>query len=320
VPGPEFMVISGITFSADGQHYAYGGTDAKRGFKKEKVSGTVVLDGQSTLTYEGRGMTGEWTKLGGTQEVLEGGVRNFSPDFDGISDPKFSAESKLVYAVRRDKGDIAVLVGSDFGPGFENILSPLVFTHDASHFVYVARSATDLVEVRDNVPGRTFSAGQRSPSLVNWIKLTNDAGHIAYEMVAGGKFFDSAGTLRALRSVIVDGHEGPQYNAFGLDAFDFDTDAGHYFYVVVGAQGKQDLMNVDGRESKLYDVVIGPRFVGDESMDFFALDGSRVLRVTYLFPGAARQNPQDDDHASNSPYGAQPEYRSADSGRYEPLN
>jgi hypothetical protein len=44
-----------------------------------------------------------------------------------------------------------------------------------------------------------------------------------------------------------------------------------------------------------------PICVGDESMDFFALDGSRVLGVTYLFQGIPGQKPPADNHASNRP-------------------
>jgi hypothetical protein len=292
VSGPAFMAISPINFSADGNHYTYGGTMAKGGFTKQKVSGTVVLDGQPTLTFEGKGMSGSWTEFGGAQEIMRGGLRNFSPDFDGISNPQFSHDGKLVYAVRRDKGDMAVFVGMDAGPGFEDILSHIVFTHDGNHFVYIARRGNDFVEVRDNVPGKICSASQRSRTLVNWIKLNNDATHTAYETAAGGKLFEQHETLRALRSVVIDGKEGPQYDAQGLTNFDFDPDSGHYFYNVIGAKGKHDLVNVNGQESRLYDRVAGSRF-GDEKrfMSFFALDGSHILRVTYQFQGANAPKP-----------------------------
>jgi len=307
LPGPEFEVISPIAFSTDGRHYAYGGTVSKSGFKKQKVLGTVVLDGQSTLTYEGKGMTGSWSSLGGSQEVLQTGLRDFTPDFDGISNPDFSPEGKLVYAVRRDGGDIAVLVGADAGPGFEDILSPVIFTRDESHFVYVARRGSDFVEVRDNVPGRAFSAGQRNPTLVDWIELSADAAHVAYETVAGGRYFAAGTTRRAVRSIILDGREGPQYDALGLVDFSFDADATRYFYAVRGATGNKDLVNANGQESKLYDAVVGPHFVDDaKSVAFFALDGSRLLRVTYQFQaGAPAPKPPADNRASNYPHSFQ---------------
>lgn len=162
--GPEFEVISRMAFSHDGRHYVYGGTDAKGGFKKQKTIGTITLDGKSVATYEGKGMAGGWTALGGSTQVLVGGVRDLSPDFHGISTPQFNSEGMLVYAARRDKGDVAVFVGSDAGPGFDEILSPVAFSEDSQHFAYVARRGENFVEVRDHTPGRTFCAGKRRPS------------------------------------------------------------------------------------------------------------------------------------------------------------
>jgi len=118
--GPEFEVLSPIAFSSDGRHYSYGGSTKKPGFKKEKVIGTIVLDGQTTAEYEGEGISRLTMRAAlGAKGVLVPGVRDFSPDFDGFSNPAFDSEGKLVYAVRRGKGNIAVLVGSDSGPGFE---------------------------------------------------------------------------------------------------------------------------------------------------------------------------------------------------------
>ena len=53
--GPEFEVLSPIAFSTDGKRYAYGGTTKKPGFKKEKVVGTMVLDGVPQQNTKGRG-------------------------------------------------------------------------------------------------------------------------------------------------------------------------------------------------------------------------------------------------------------------------
>jgi hypothetical protein len=250
VAGPWFQVISDIAFSSDGKHYAYGGTMAQEGhfkaFKKKQVSGTIVLDGLPTATYEGRGLRGSWTGLAffGREEELVRGLRRLDPDFDGISDPAFSPDGKLVYAARREKGDIAVVVGSDVGPGFEEILSPVAFSEDSQHFAYVAKRGDDFVEVRDKIPGRTNSVANRGPAAVEWIAFGHDAAHLAYQTVAQGK---SAKAGTALRSVVIDGHE-----------------------------------------SKLYDGVGNPHFLDDgRSLAFFALDGSRLLRVSVLLVGPA---------------------------------
>jgi len=286
-PGPEFEVISGIAFSHDGRHYAYAGADAKGGFKKQKTIGTMILDGQAVATYEGRGMAGAWTALGGSTQVMTRGVRELSADFHGISTPQFNPEGKLVYAARRDKGDVAVFAGTDAGPGFDEILSPVVFSEDSRHFAYVAKRGEDFVEVRDNTPGRAFSAGKRGPTDVQWIAMSGDATHLAYQAVSGGAQFKAGNTPRALRSVIIDGQAGPEYDAKNLVAFRFDAGAHHYSYAVLGAKGDRDLMNVDGHESRVYDAVAYPRFLEDkQAVTFVARDGTRFLRVTYaLGPG-----------------------------------
>jgi hypothetical protein len=281
--GPEFEVLSPIAFSSVGKHDAYGGTSTKSGYKKEKVLGTIVLDGQATATYEGKGISNfSWSPLSG-QNVLAQGMRDFSPDFDGLSNPALNPEGKLVYAVRRDKGDIAVLMGSDLGPGFEEILSQLIFTDDSKHFVYVAKRGDSFVEVHDNVPGRTVSAGNRGPTAVEWIALTSDAAHVAYEIVSGAKYL-KGGSRHALRSIVIDGQEGPQYDALDVASFKFDKEAHHYCYAIVGAKGDQELVTVDGHESKLYDALVGVHFGTDgESVTFVVRDGRRFLRVTYAF-------------------------------------
>lgn len=280
--GPGFEVISHIAFSSDGKHYAYGGTDAKGGFKKQKTFGTMTLDGAATGTYEGRGMAGAWTALGGSQEVMAEGVRDLSADFHGISTPQFNADGKPVFAARREKGDVAVFVGSESGPGFDEILSPVIFSEDARHSAYVAKRGEDFVEVRDNRPGQTFAAGKRGPTAVQWIAISRDGAHLAYEIVSGGAQFKAGNTRRALRSVVLDGKAGPEYDALDLGDFDFDPDAHHYVYEVIGAQGNRDLVNVDGNESRLYDTVANAHYNEDaKAVEFVARDAGGFLRVSF---------------------------------------
>ena len=282
--GPGFDVLSRIAFSRDGTHYAFGGIVAKGGFKKQKTFGTMVLDGKPIATYEGKGMAGGLVQaLGNFSESLTVGVWDLSPDFHGISTPQFNPEGKLVYAARRDKGDVAVFVGPDAGPGFDEVLSPVAFSEDAQHFAYVARDGDNFVEVRDNVPGRSFTSTRHKASDVQWIAMNHDATHLAYETVSGGNQYMAGTTSRALRSVVIDGQSGPEYDALGVSEFGFSKDAAHYFYEVHGAKGDQGLVNVDGYESKLYDFVINARFVEDgKGVSFVALDGGRFVRVSFV--------------------------------------
>ena len=66
--GPGFEAISPIAFSSDSKHFAYGGADSHGGFKKQETTGTVVVDGKPGATYEGKGLPGSWTALGGSTE------------------------------------------------------------------------------------------------------------------------------------------------------------------------------------------------------------------------------------------------------------
>lgn len=272
--GPGFQVISYLCFSPDGQHYAYGGVGAKAGFIKSKITGTITLDGQATASYQGKIL------ITGTNLVT--GVRELSPDFHGVSTPQFNPQGKIVYAARRDKGDVAVFVGTDAGPGFDEILSPVAFSEDSQHFAYVARDGDNFVEVRDNVPARSFTSTRHRASDVQWITMNSDATHLAYQTVSGGGEYLTGNTARALRSVVIDGQSGPEYDALNISRFGFAKDALHYFYEVLGAKGDRDLVNVDGHESRLYDTLAAVRFTDDgKAVTFVARDGSRFLRVTF---------------------------------------
>ncbi|HKE07980.1 MAG TPA: hypothetical protein VKB48_09115 [Candidatus Acidoferrum sp.] len=280
--GRTFDVLSPLTFSPDGQHYAYAGAAAKTGLKKQKVTGSIILDGKSIVSFEGKGMSGMLAQgLGNYMETLAEGVRDFSPDFHGVSSPEFNSNGSLVYAARREKGDVAVFVGPDAGPGFDDILSAVIFSEDADHFAYIARREKSFVEVRDNVPGRAFSLTRHEASGVPWIAMDARAAHLAFEIVSGGGQFKAGRTNRALRSVVLDGQSGPEYDSFGIRKFHFTKDAKHYHYEVVGAKGYRDLVNVDGHESRLFDFVVGTRFDSDgNKVRFIARDGQKILGVT----------------------------------------
>jgi len=211
VAGPLFSVLSPIAFSSDGKHYAYGGTTQKPTFKfKDKVVGTLVLDGQTTTKYEGEGISHLTLEaFAGFYAKLKPGLRDLFPYFDGLSNPAFDSEGKLVYAARRGKGDVAVLVGSDSGPGFEVIVSQIAFTHDAKHFVYIgSRRGERLMLMRDNIQIRTALDSYTGWLAVEWIGLTGDAAHVAYEIVSSSK--EKSGGESHL--VNVDGHESRSYD------------------------------------------------------------------------------------------------------------
>lgn len=283
-PGPGFDAISRIAFSPDNQHFAYGGAIVKGGALKKKTIGTMVIDGQAGETYEGSGMAGSLSLIGGAWQYMIGGVHDLVADFHGVSSPWFTSQGKLAYAVRRKNGDVAVLVGGEAGPGFEEILSPVVSSRDPAHFAYIAKRGGEFLEVRDHQVSQTFalSKTKNRTTGVPWIQMSGDGAHLAYEIVSGGDKFREGGTERALRSIVLDGKAGPEYDVLGLENFDFAKDASHFHYEVHGAKGDRDLVNVDGHESRLYDSVWATGFSDDgKSVFFIARDDKRFLRVSY---------------------------------------
>ncbi len=282
-PGPDFDVISPIAFSPDGRHYAYGGTVVKAGALKKKTIGTIVVDGKPGETYEGSGMAGALSLVGGTWEHMSGGVHYLNADFHGVSTPQFNSTGKIAYAVRRGKGKVVVMVGDESGPAFHNIVSPIVFSRDSRQVIYIAAYKGELQEVRNHKVVRNFlpGKGKRPATLVPWVQMSPDGSHLAYEIVRGGMQYSQGATNRALRSVVLDGKAGPEYDAKGIGYFDATRDGKHYLYEVVGASGDKDLVNVDGLESSLYDEAWAPHFSGDEKEAvFIARQDRRLLRVT----------------------------------------
>jgi hypothetical protein len=88
-----------------------------------------------------------------------------------------------------------------------------------------------------------------------------------------------------VRSLVMDGEETPRYDALGIHLFGMGKDLTRRCFVVSGAKGNQDLVSVNGQESKLYNEVAGAHVAEDEkSVAFYAREGRRILRVTYKLP------------------------------------
>jgi hypothetical protein len=278
--GPEFEVISPIEFSRDGQHYAYAGTTVKHGWKQKPVS-SIMVDGAMLRSYDGQKF------FGGAH--INTGVHDYHPYFHGLSNPFYEPGGKLVYAARREK-DVAVFVGDEAGQGFTDIVSPIIFSPDAQHFAYIAQQGGNLVEVHDNHPGATFSIpGPRRMCYVDWIYVTNEPRHhLVYELVCGATQFVQGHTTRALRQIVVDGKAGPEYDAYGLYGFRYTPDWKHYGYEVHGMNGNHVLLNIDGKETKVYDDVVSGSLdfpVGSETASFIAREGETLVRVKWPIQG-----------------------------------
>ena len=281
VPGPGFDVISDIAFSADYQHYAYGGTDAKWGFGKHKTRGVMVVDGKVAGEYEGSGFGGGWQGMFGQTTQIATGLRSLSPDFHGVSDPQYTPDGKLVYAGRRGEDNVAVMIGGAGGPVFEDIVSPIAISSEGNHVAYVGKRGESFIEVRDNQPGASFP-GKRAESFVGFVMISSDGEHLAYEIVRGGQQFKQGRTTRALRRVVIDGQAIREYDALGIRDFSLRANGKRYHYAVIGAEGSRDHVVFNGLQTKLYDDVFSGSvdFVDDQTVEFVAQDGQKFLKVT----------------------------------------
>lgn len=328
VPGPYFAQLGPIVFSNDAKHYLYGGSGVQFGFAKNHTTGAIVFDGKEGNTFQGSGMTGEWTILLDASMVagevygagfvapvlfspgyLISGPGVLSANLNGVSDPAFDQDGNPVYAARLGKDDVVVFDGTKSGQRFDDVVSDVVFTDGALHSAYVALRGREFVEVLDNQPGKAVPlddspqrAHPREPdptdlnatpgsdeplpppipkASIGWTELTPHATHFAFEIVKRGiRPYDGA-TLRAQRTVVLDGQPGKKYNALGISVLQFSKDEKHYWYAVYGASGKRGLVVVDGQESKLYDNLTGAQFnPADNGIIFFAHSGKKLLRVT----------------------------------------
>jgi hypothetical protein len=243
IAGPDFEVISPIAFSSDGKHYVYAGAAAKTGFKKEAVFSTIVLDGQATAKYEGTGVS----RVTG-RSFLTGGAPQMS----------------LVWGLR------------DFHPEVDGTSNP-AFNAEGK-LVYAARRGAGEIAV--------LAGSDSGPTLVaipSPIAFTNDSKHFAY---VGNR---DVGWIEVRDNTPVrspSAFSAGNTGIIGIPWVGLSDDAAHLAYVVDFREKEQSRSSlsvvIDGHESKRYDNLTGIRFVEDRrSLTFIALDGMRLLRVTY---------------------------------------
>jgi len=281
VPGPPYEVLSHITFTNDGKHYAFAGTNSKKAmFGKNKTVGSLVIDGKVEYTYDGSGFGGGWQGAFASSEIVTG-VHSFQPDFHGLSDPAYVADGSLVYAARRGDNDVVVFFQGQTGPAVEDVVSPIIFTDDGMHIAYVVKRGEQFVQVRDQKFGSAFP-GKRAASFVSYIALAKDGSRLACEIVRGGNQFKQGTTQRALRRFVVDDKADAEFDALGMGHFVFNSGRKHYAYEVIGGSGDRDVVVVDGMEGKYYDTVFrgSTKFIQDDVIEYIAQDGGKFYRVT----------------------------------------
>jgi len=284
--GPTYDQIGVVAFSPDGKHYAYGATNAEStgplGIGKHKTHGFLVVDGSGEARGEGSGFGSAFAEFMGQYSEINRGLRGLTAAFNGVSDPIFSAEGKLVYASQRAPDAVALFIDSLAVGQYQNIISPVVTFGEGTQTYFVVRSDTTLTEMIDLRPGARIVSQSRAVIAVSGVRISHDGSHRAFEILRGGKGYQEGKSRRALRRVVMDGQAGPEYDALGISYLWFSNDGRHLAYVVGGADGDRDRMVLDGNEGRLYDLILpgSVRTTESGTITFVALDGNRFLRVT----------------------------------------
>src|SRR5208282_1019338 len=249
-PGPAFPVIGSLDLTADWRRYTYAGvraTLAGRFLPRVGIEGAVVVDGKVIASYEGLGFA-QAERLPGVAPILFAGP-------DGVSDPFFLEDGRLVYAARRGKNDFAVFVDGVPGPSFEFLSGLIAVAQHGKHIAYVGFRSGSFVEVLDQRPGRSIPQQLRG-EFSGGVVLSDDAAHIGFWLATRGYYIETGTPQRGKRHMVVDGQAGPTYDALEIRNFQFSSDGQHHAYLVSGAKGDRDLVVFDGLASPLYDNVI----------------------------------------------------------------
>jgi rRNA maturation protein Nop10 len=255
--GPEFFEVGLPHYSPSGQHLAYRAmsqkgessgqfvirwlivTDGDKGPEFEEVSPPVFSSDGNHLAYRGRRehnrevlvldgkQIGDFEYASHTDEGKQ--------EFDREGQPIFSPNGKhWAYRARRKKGNEVVLFDGKESPQFEEADRPL-FSPDSEHLAYRAK----LDKKREVV----FLDGKEGPAFdeVALPEFSPDSRRFAY-----------FGRREKRWRVILDGQEGPDFEATKLYGPFFSEDSQHMAYFILKQHGLRVTWDVlEVRDGKL---------------------------------------------------------------------
>ena len=216
--GPVFQEVSPAVFSPDGQHLAYRG-------KREGSREVLLLDGKETMESEYVGA-----------QAVPGYVD--TEQFDYVGQPVFSPDGRHMAdrAKHKRKREVIIVDGKE-GPEFEEIGRP-IFSPDGQHLAYRAK--------RDNKHEVVVMDGKEGPKFeeVGW----EFSGYIVDALNAGdmidpvyspdGGRLAYFGRLAKKWRMVVDGQEGPEFEAKIFSSPLFTEDGRHVACVALKGLGK----------------------------------------------------------------------------------
>lgn len=240
--------------------------------------------------------------------VVVDGVRGKAYDDIELVPPPWTlfgpAGRRVVYRARAGGASFVVVDGEE-GVRHDGV-GELAFAPDGERMAYVARSGGQAFVVAGGTPetpyevaGTTTAAGEFAPALrsplglpITGLAFSPDSARIAYR--ADGRprppgvrqrlTLWLAGNRPAARSewvVVVDGRAGPRYpdpqRRYAFAPIRFTADGAQVVHVAHDAAG--EFVVVGGHAGRRYDVIVNGYVAVDDRIRYFAVSGSRLLRV-----------------------------------------
>jgi Tol biopolymer transport system component len=301
ISGPVYDRVAGLTFSADGNHLAYVAEQAG----KEHV----VLDGKQGPAYDAidpyflrflpDDRLGYRASVGNQMFLVVAGA--IVGQAEGILD--WAAAGKSIAFVGRTGESWWVEANEKRSPSYSRVVAPLAFSPDGRRLVYEAEIGGRWLVVADGHPGPAWDRIAQPPV------FSANGSHWGYAASRAGKWY-----------IIVDGKSNSPYDWFQWGSPEFSPDGGHYAFaarangrwtvaldgkpVVSGDEpgplalrfspngrhfacpiedGGQWRMIVDGTTGPPVDRLFSPvpQFLPDGSLEYLAIQGKTLVRVTH---------------------------------------
>lgn len=226
----EYAADRGITFSADGSHYAYG---AQNG-----ANSVLIVDGKEVARQPAKRARSKDAN-GNPVDITEGGISNIAYGPTG---------DRLVYLVSQGTEKQWYVVDGQPQKEYVAIATGARFSRDGKHFAYFASpKAGRRLVVRDGVEGKEDDAPGDDAAFDGDVALSADGSRMAAKIRRSGKSL-----------VTVDGTDGKEYEEALFPQFSPDGKRlGH-----LAVKGQEVMLVLDGMEGKPYQDFTppGPQF------------------------------------------------------------
>ncbi len=216
----EYAADRGITFSADGSHYAYGAQDG--------ANSVLIVDGKEVARQPAKRVRSKDAN-GNPVDITEGGISNIAYGPTG---------DRLVYLVSKGTEEQWYVVDGQPQKGYAAIATGARFSRDGKHFAYFAspKLGRRLV-VRDGVEGKEDDAPGDDAAFDGDVALSAEGSRMAAKVRRGGKSL-----------VTVDGTDGREYDEALFPQFSPDSKRVCHLAV----RGQEVMLVLDGVEGKPY--------------------------------------------------------------------